>query len=50
MGEGLGLSEYKIKELKAVGLLHDIGKIAIDDIILKLVSFFIENILNHNED
>ena len=31
MGEVLGLSEYKIKELKTVGLLHDIGKIAISD-------------------
>lgn len=34
MGEVLGLSEYKIKELKTVGLLHDIGKIAIDERIL----------------
>ncbi|KNZ40420.1 diguanylate cyclase [Acetobacterium bakii] len=34
MGKGLGLSEYKIKELKTVGLLHDIGKIAIEDTIL----------------
>ncbi|WP_017380498.1 HD-GYP domain-containing protein [Paenisporosarcina sp. TG-14] len=34
MGQVLGLSEYKIKELKTVGLLHDIGKIAIDELIL----------------
>ena len=34
MGEALGLSEHKIKELKLVGLLHDIGKIAIDENIL----------------
>ena len=34
MGEALGLNENKIEELKEVGLLHDIGKIAIDDKIL----------------
>jgi len=34
MGEILGLEELKIKELKAFGLLHDIGKIAISDKIL----------------
>jgi len=34
MGEVLGLSDYKIKELKTVGLLHDIGKIAIGEHIL----------------
>jgi len=34
MGEALGLDEYKIKEIKSVGLLHDIGKIAIDEKIL----------------
>ena len=37
MGEALGMNEGKIEELKTVGLLHDIGKIAID-----------ENILNKN--
>ncbi|WP_461207354.1 HD domain-containing phosphohydrolase [Clostridium sp. DL1XJH146] len=34
MGHALGLSEYGINELKTVGLLHDIGKIAIDENIL----------------
>ena len=34
MGTVLGLSTYKINELKTVGLLHDIGKIAIDENIL----------------
>ena len=34
MGEALGLPEHKIEELKLVGLLHDIGKIAIDENIL----------------
>jgi len=34
MGEALGLSEHNIVELKSVGLLHDIGKIAIDENIL----------------
>jgi len=34
MGEALGLPKNKIEELKAVGLLHDIGKIAIDENIL----------------
>lgn len=34
MGEVLGLPENEIVELKTVGLLHDIGKIAIDGSIL----------------
>lgn len=34
MGEALGLSSDKVKELKTMGLLHDIGKIAIDESIL----------------
>lgn len=34
MGKVLGMHEYEIKELKTVGLLHDIGKIAIDENIL----------------
>lgn len=31
MGVAMGMTESKIKELKHVGLLHDIGKIAIDE-------------------
>jgi len=38
MGEALGLPEYKNEELRSVGLLHDIGKIAIDENILNKVS------------
>lgn len=34
MGKALGLPESKIEELKTVGLLHDIGKIAIEEKIL----------------
>jgi diguanylate cyclase (GGDEF)-like protein len=34
MGEVLGLPGYKNEELKLVGLLHDIGKIAIDESVL----------------
>ncbi len=34
MGEALGMPEHKIKELKSVGLLHDIGKTAIDENVL----------------
>lgn len=34
MGEALGLPEREIEELKSVGLLHDIGKIAIDENVL----------------
>ena len=34
MGEALGLLEEEVQELKSVGLLHDIGKIAIDENIL----------------
>jgi len=34
MGEALGLPEAEVQELKSVGLLHDIGKIAIDEEIL----------------
>lgn len=34
MGKSLNLPEKDIKELKTVGLLHDIGKIAIDEKIL----------------
>jgi len=34
MGQSLKLPEYEIEELKSVGLLHDIGKIAIDENVL----------------
>lgn len=34
MGEALGLHKYENAELKSVGLLHDIGKIAIDENVL----------------
>jgi len=34
MGQALNLSEGEIQELKTVGLLHDIGKIAINETIL----------------
>lgn len=34
MGEALGWSEGKVQELKVMGLVHDIGKIAIDERIL----------------
>ena len=34
MGQALGLQEDEIKELKTVGMLHDIGKVAIEEGIL----------------
>lgn len=34
MGRAIGLSEDEVRELKTVGLLHDIGKIAIEENIL----------------
>jgi diguanylate cyclase (GGDEF) domain len=53
MGYVLELSEDKVKELKTVGLLHDIGKIAIEEGILnkpgKLTSEEWEEIKKHPE-
>jgi len=53
MGEALGLTEKDIQELKTVGLLHDIGKIAIDENILnkpgKLTDDEWEKIKRHPE-
>lgn len=53
MGEALGLREGEVQELKSVGLLHDIGKIAIDENILnkpeKLTSDEWEEIKRHPE-
>jgi diguanylate cyclase (GGDEF)-like protein/PAS domain S-box-containing protein len=43
MGEILNLSEYEIQELKTIGLLHDIGKIAIDENILNKPGKLTEN-------
>ena len=34
MGEALGMTEHEIDEIKTVGLLHDIGKIAINENVL----------------
>jgi len=53
MGRALGLHEDEIKELKTVGLLHDIGKIAISENILnkkgKLTNEEWEEIKRHPE-
>lgn len=53
MGKVLGLFEYQIKELKTVGLLHDIGKIAINENILnkpgKLTDIEWKEIKRHSE-
>lgn len=53
MGEALGLPEGEVQELKNVGLLHDIGKIAIDEEILnkpgKLTDDEWEEIKRHPE-
>lgn len=35
MGIQLGMTEDKIRELEKVGLLHDIGKVAISDVVLE---------------
>ncbi|AGX43437.1 HD domain-containing phosphohydrolase [Clostridium saccharobutylicum] len=53
MGESLELTERKIHELKIAGLLHDIGKIAIEENILnkpgKLTSDEVKEIRRHPE-
>jgi diguanylate cyclase (GGDEF)-like protein/PAS domain S-box-containing protein len=53
MGKALGLPEDEIKELKIVGLLHDIGKIAIEENVLnkqgKLTEEEWEEIKRHPE-
>jgi len=53
MGEALNLLEREIKELKTVGLLHDIGKIGIDETILnkpgKLTDEEWKEIMRHPE-
>ena len=53
MGKALGLSEGGIEELKIVGLVHDIGKIAIEESILnkpgKLMGDEWEEIKRHTE-
>lgn len=53
MGSVLGLPEDEVRELKTVGLLHDIGKVAIDEGILnkngKLTVEEMEEIRKHPE-
>ena len=53
MGQVLGLTQDEIYELKSVGLLHDIGKIAIDDAILnktgELLTEEIDELKRHPE-
>lgn len=53
LGQALGLGSEEIAELKTVGLLHDIGKIAIDENILnkpgKLTELEWEVIKRHSE-
>lgn len=53
MGKALGLQESEVEELKTVGLLHDIGKIAINENILnkpgKLTEEEFEEIRRHPE-
>lgn len=43
MGEALELPEYENEELKSIGLLHDIGKIAIDQNVLNKPGKLTEN-------
>lgn len=53
MGAAIGLTEDEIKELKTVGLLHDIGKVAVEENILnkpgKLTDEEWEEIKRHPE-
>ena len=53
MGAAMGLPDYRIMELKTVGLFHDIGKIAIDEDILnkrdKLTDEEWEEMKRHSE-
>lgn len=53
MGAAIGLTEDEIKELKTVGLLHDIGKVAVEESILnkpgKLTDEEWEEIKRHPE-
>lgn len=53
MGESLGLNERKIYDLKTAGLLHDIGKIAIEENIInkpsKLTEDEFKEIKRHSE-
>lgn len=53
LGHSIGLSDEEIQELKSIGLLHDIGKIAIDENILnkpgKLTKDEWEEIKRHPE-
>lgn len=53
MGEALEMSDFRINELKTVGLLHDIGKIAIDETLLgkveKLTNDEMLEVRSHSE-
>jgi HD-GYP domain-containing protein (c-di-GMP phosphodiesterase class II) len=53
MGKVLGLPDDEVRELKTVGLLHDIGKVAIEEGILnkngKLTTEEMEEIKKHPE-
>jgi HD-GYP domain-containing protein (c-di-GMP phosphodiesterase class II) len=42
MGTGLGLDGTTIDDLKKAGLLHDVGKIAVQSIVLKLGKLTVE--------